>query len=506
MGCINSTKKLHTSCKKGNVFYVSVVRLQPDLPTMSRCGILELSPNELMFTASGKEPIVWTWKHVRRYGLNGNIFSFEAGRRCATGPRIYTFRCCKADLLYQKFQRYVNTMSISTDRDRRNDTTLNVQNTLQRNEINTNTNNYLESETAQGFCGRRLEIQSSFNSVPLRVESGSLDSAQRLSSVTEFVHFPYTPSYSNVNPSNIYMEQPSRKNQEFNNNLASNFEVNDGQTSPPNTSMLKQFTPSGRCKAATMSTTNEAQRLYANVDTLRPTFNSTDQKDVTTLHSPTEHCYENLEHSDIPHLLQSDSSHADLSTESPEPNNKSINYIVLDLDNPQSPSQCSNASVGNGQSLSLGETYVNKIKKNESISTEIVISPIQHNDKVTESGDGDAQKLAEICLSYSTIDFIKTCALVKSSANQCEFDCDADPDNEESRITRHNLIYEFYYLPTRIVLVNSSINVILFIIIIRNSYYVSSIAAAKHYYNCNRHPSEITQCLLIYLILVSNEN
>ncbi|KAL9926723.1 uncharacterized protein LOC119643373 [Glossina fuscipes] len=438
MGCINSTKKLHT-CKKGNVFYVSVVRLQPDLPTMSRCGILELSPNEFMFTASGKEPIVWTWKHVRRYGLNGNIFSFEAGRRSATGSRIYTFRCCKADLLYQKFQRYVNTMSVSTDRDRRHDAIISVQNTLERNEINTNPNNYLESETVQGICGRRLEMQnqSPFNTAPLRVESGSLDPVQRLSSVTEFVHFPYTPSYSNVNPSNIYMEQPSRKNQEFNNNLAGTLEDSSVQTPVANKSRLKHFNISGRCEAASISTTNEAQRLYANVDTLRPTLNSTDQKEVTALYNSTEHCYENLEHSDIPHLLHTDLSHGDSLTESPDPNNKSINYIVLDLDNPQSPSQCSNASVGNGQSLSLRENYANRTKQNEDNSMEIAIPAKYHNNKATDSSD-DAQKLTEICLSYSTIDFIKTCALVKSSANHCEFDCDADPDNEESRITRHS--------------------------------------------------------------------
>lgn len=49
-------------------------------------------------------PIRWPLKSLRRYGFDADLFSFESGRRCATGPGIYAFRCDRAETLFNLVQ------------------------------------------------------------------------------------------------------------------------------------------------------------------------------------------------------------------------------------------------------------------------------------------------------------------------------------------------------------------------------------------------------------------
>ncbi|ESN96056.1 hypothetical protein HELRODRAFT_137354, partial [Helobdella robusta] len=68
-------------------------------------GVLEVRDNDLLFHHSEQPaPIRWPLKSLRRYGFDGDLFSFESGRRCATGPGIYAFRCGRSELLFQLVQ------------------------------------------------------------------------------------------------------------------------------------------------------------------------------------------------------------------------------------------------------------------------------------------------------------------------------------------------------------------------------------------------------------------
>lgn len=45
---------------------------------------------------------------MRRYGFDAELFSFECGRRCPTGPGIYAFRCDQAEQLFNNLQEAIN--------------------------------------------------------------------------------------------------------------------------------------------------------------------------------------------------------------------------------------------------------------------------------------------------------------------------------------------------------------------------------------------------------------
>jgi len=57
-------------------------------------GQIEVTDTDLILhhLDVGKEPIRWPLNCLRRYGFDAELFSFESGRRCPTGPGIYAFR------------------------------------------------------------------------------------------------------------------------------------------------------------------------------------------------------------------------------------------------------------------------------------------------------------------------------------------------------------------------------------------------------------------------------
>ncbi len=46
----------------------------------------------LVLHQKGKDAVCWPLKSLRRYGAEADVFSFESGRKCDTGPGIYAFR------------------------------------------------------------------------------------------------------------------------------------------------------------------------------------------------------------------------------------------------------------------------------------------------------------------------------------------------------------------------------------------------------------------------------
>ncbi|XP_023306824.2 uncharacterized protein LOC111688549 [Lucilia cuprina] len=455
MGCITSTNKQLYTFKRDDIFNVSVVRVQSDQSVvLASQGFLEITPHELIFIAPEQEPVAWALQHLRRYGLTGNIFSFEAGRRCTTGPGIYTFRCCNADQFYIKFQRYINSMSVVADR---SNTSIHPSHIFGRFDSQPHTNHYLEPTSVQAVASTddRTILTEAFSNESNDFNLNSPDSMQSASLTAEIIHFPTSvPSYSNVSPnahcsSNIYMEQPIKVNNEHNNNISTN-EITDPTTKSSHITTLNPLfksssldIPPDECAPILNTNFAETQRLYENIDSSVAKSARISQNICNNL---SERCYANVDllpRLDVSHIGQSKSFQTDLAMEqqATTTNNPIVNYIILDLDQPRSPSQCSPKSAfGSGQSLSGSGCNVSSLQKEDLSSITPTIScgssTMPKGSTITENSFNLPNNRMESSGSYTRIDFLKTFALMKSSTNYTDFDI--DNDQEESRITRHS--------------------------------------------------------------------
>ena len=70
-------------------------------------GQLEVGEADLVLYQRGKNPVRWPLRSLRRYGFDAQLFSFECGRRCPTGPGIYAFHCRNAEILFNHVQARV---------------------------------------------------------------------------------------------------------------------------------------------------------------------------------------------------------------------------------------------------------------------------------------------------------------------------------------------------------------------------------------------------------------
>lgn len=70
-------------------------------------GQLEVGESDLILHQRGKNPVRWPLRSLRRYGFDAELFSFECGRRCPTGPGIYAFHCQRAEVLFNAVQARV---------------------------------------------------------------------------------------------------------------------------------------------------------------------------------------------------------------------------------------------------------------------------------------------------------------------------------------------------------------------------------------------------------------
>ena len=70
-------------------------------------GKIEITDTNLILYQKGKEAIHWPLRSLRRYGFDAELFSFESGRRCPTGPGIYAFKCRRADALFNLLQESI---------------------------------------------------------------------------------------------------------------------------------------------------------------------------------------------------------------------------------------------------------------------------------------------------------------------------------------------------------------------------------------------------------------
>ena len=67
-------------------------------------GKLEIGEKDLILYQKGKRVVHWPLRCLRRYGFDAEIFSFESGRRCLTGPGIFAFKCRRSEVLFNLLQ------------------------------------------------------------------------------------------------------------------------------------------------------------------------------------------------------------------------------------------------------------------------------------------------------------------------------------------------------------------------------------------------------------------
>ena len=72
-------------------------------------GLMKVTTMELIYTDSKtKEDWHWPLKFLRKYGCDGDVFTFEAGRKCPGGEGLYAFSTKKASILFEMVARNIN--------------------------------------------------------------------------------------------------------------------------------------------------------------------------------------------------------------------------------------------------------------------------------------------------------------------------------------------------------------------------------------------------------------
>lgn len=71
-------------------------------------GRIEVTDSQLILYQKDNIVVKWPLKSLRRYGFDSEVFSFECGRRCSTGPGVYAFKCKRAQALFTILQECIN--------------------------------------------------------------------------------------------------------------------------------------------------------------------------------------------------------------------------------------------------------------------------------------------------------------------------------------------------------------------------------------------------------------
>lgn len=77
--------------------------------------LFAISETDVTLHRKNKAQIRWPLGSLRRYGFDANFFTFEAGRRCESGPGIFSFKCQRADVLFSTFQSYIQRAYINDE-------------------------------------------------------------------------------------------------------------------------------------------------------------------------------------------------------------------------------------------------------------------------------------------------------------------------------------------------------------------------------------------------------
>lgn len=103
--------QIYASADEASQFWVTVQRTE----AATRCGLkgcywLQVGQEALLLRETEKKSIVreWSYELLRRYGKDKLAFTFEAGRRCDSGPGTFTFETQQADTLFSLIQSTID--------------------------------------------------------------------------------------------------------------------------------------------------------------------------------------------------------------------------------------------------------------------------------------------------------------------------------------------------------------------------------------------------------------
>lgn len=72
-------------------------------------GVMYVTETNLIYIdKKSHEKWEWPLKFLRRYGCEGFVFSFEAGRKCPSGEGLYAFNCKKANALFNRVAQNIS--------------------------------------------------------------------------------------------------------------------------------------------------------------------------------------------------------------------------------------------------------------------------------------------------------------------------------------------------------------------------------------------------------------
>ena len=88
------------------MFYVTSIS---DDKGLGDKGMMQVTETELIYT-DRRTAASWRWplKFLRKYGCDGEVFSFEAGRKCPGGEGLYAFSAKRASQIFDMVARNIN--------------------------------------------------------------------------------------------------------------------------------------------------------------------------------------------------------------------------------------------------------------------------------------------------------------------------------------------------------------------------------------------------------------
>lgn len=89
-----------------NMFHVTSIS---DDKRLGDKGMMQVTETELIYT-DNRTTASWRWplKFLRKYGCDGEVFSFEAGRKCPGGEGLYAFSAKRASQIFDMVARNIN--------------------------------------------------------------------------------------------------------------------------------------------------------------------------------------------------------------------------------------------------------------------------------------------------------------------------------------------------------------------------------------------------------------